>query len=35
METTLYEVQFLDGRLFRVFCRGKTNKRDFGHYEIN
>lgn len=29
METTLYEVTFLDGRIFRVFCRGKNQKKRF------
>ena len=29
METTLYEVTFLDGRIFRVFCRGKNQKQRF------
>lgn len=24
METTLFEVKLLDGRIFRVFCRGKN-----------
>jgi hypothetical protein len=29
METTLYEVKFLDGRVFRIFCRGKNQKKRF------
>lgn len=29
METTLYEVRFFDGRIFRVFCRGKNQKKRF------
>lgn len=29
METTLYEVAFLDGRIFRVFCYGKSQKKRF------
>lgn len=29
METTLYEVGLLDGRKFRVFCRGKNQKKRF------
>jgi len=29
METTLYEVKFKDGRIFRVFCRGKNQKQRF------
>ena len=24
METTLFEITFYDGRIFRVFCRGKN-----------
>ncbi len=26
METTLYELRFNDGRIFRVFCHGKNQK---------
>ena len=29
METTLFEVKLLDGRIFRVFCRGKNQKKRF------
>jgi len=29
METTLYAVIFLDGRIFRVNCRGKNQKKRF------
>lgn len=29
METTLFEVSLLDGRIFRVFCRGKNQKKRF------
>ena len=29
METTLYEVKFYDGRKFRVFCYGKSQKTRF------
>ena len=29
METTLYEVRFFDGRIFRVYCRGKNQKKRF------
>ncbi len=27
METTLYQVLFKDGRSYRVFCRGKNQKK--------
>lgn len=27
METTLFEIKLLDGRIFRVFCRGKNQKK--------
>jgi hypothetical protein len=29
METTLFEVKFFDGRKFRVFCYGKSQKERF------
>jgi cell division protein ZapA (FtsZ GTPase activity inhibitor) len=29
METTLYEIEFLDGRKFRVFCYRKSQKQRF------
>lgn len=29
METTLYEVGLKDGRMFRIFCRGKNQKKRF------
>lgn len=29
METTLYQVKFHDGRIFRVFCQGKAQKERF------
>ncbi len=29
METILYEVEFTDGRVFRVFCRGSKEKQRF------
>ena len=29
METTIYEVGFKDGRMFRVYCRGKNQKKRF------
>jgi len=29
METTLYEVTFKDGRVFRVFCANKSQKKRF------
>ena len=29
METTLYEVTFLDGRIYRINCRGKNQKQRF------
>ena len=29
METTLFEVKFFDGRIFRVFCYGKSQKERF------
>ncbi len=29
METTLFEVKLLDDRIFRVFCRGKNQKKRF------
>ncbi len=29
METTLFEVTFYDGRIFRVFCYGKAQKKRF------
>ena len=29
METTLFEIKLLDGRIFRVFCRGKNQKKRF------
>jgi len=29
METTLFEVKFFDGRIFRVFCYGKNQKNRF------
>ena len=29
METTLYQVKFHDGRIFRVFCRGKNQHKRF------
>ena len=32
MQTTLYEVRFFDGRVFRVFCRGKNKKKRFYIY---
>ena len=27
VETRVYEVQFFDGRVFRIFCRGKNQKK--------
>ena len=27
METTLFEVRLLDGRIFRVFCYGRNQKK--------
>lgn len=27
METTLYQIKFYDGRIFRVFCYGKNQKK--------
>jgi hypothetical protein len=32
MQTTLYEVRFFDGRVFRVFCRGKNQNKRFYIY---
>ena len=29
METTLFEVKYKEGRIFRVFCRGKNQKKRF------
>lgn len=29
METTLFELKFYDGRIFRVFCKGKAQKARF------
>ena len=29
METTLYQVNFIDGRIYRVFCQGKNQKKRF------
>jgi hypothetical protein len=29
METTLFEVKFNDGRLFKIFCSGKNQKKRF------
>jgi len=29
METTLFELKFYDGRIFRVFCYGKSQKTRF------
>ena len=29
METTLYQIKFYDGRIFRVFCYGKNQKKRF------
>lgn len=29
MITILYEVTFLDGRVFRIFCRGKNQQKRF------
>ena len=29
METTLFEVKFYDGRIFRVFCQGKNQHKRF------
>lgn len=29
METTLFEIKFLDGRIFNVFCHGKNQKKRF------
>ena len=29
METTLYAVTFLDGRIYRINCRGKKQKQRF------
>ena len=29
METTLYQVNFIDGRIYKVFCRGKNQKKRF------
>ena len=29
METTLFEVKFYDGRIFKVFCKGKNQKKRF------
>jgi len=29
METTLFELTFLDGRIFRVFCYGRSQKQRF------
>lgn len=29
METTLYQVNLIDGRIFRVYCRGKNQKKRF------
>lgn len=29
METTLFELKFHDGRIFRVFCKGKAQKTRF------
>lgn len=34
METTLYEVKFYDGRMFRVFCKGKAKKLRFYNYIV-
>ena len=31
METTLYQVNFIDGRIYRVFCQGKNQKKRFGN----
>ena len=32
METTLFEVKFFDGRIFRVFCYGKSQKKRFFNF---
>lgn len=32
METTLYEIKFFNGRVFRVFCRGKNQKQRFNNF---
>ena len=29
MQTTLFEVKFYDGRIFRVFCKGKNQIKRF------
>ena len=29
METTLFEIELNDGRIFRIFCRGKNQKNRF------
>jgi hypothetical protein len=29
METTIYEVKFKDGRIYRIFCYGKNQKKRF------
>jgi len=34
METTLFEVKFYDGRIFRVFCRGKNQIKRFLEMKI-
>lgn len=32
METTLFEIKFYDGRIFRVFCHGKAQKKRFFNF---
>ncbi len=36
METSLYEIELKDGRIFRVFCANSTQKRKFlwDHYTM-
>jgi hypothetical protein len=35
METTVFELEFNDGRIFRVFCANSTQKKKFlnNHYK--
>lgn len=32
METSLYEITFKDGRVFRVFCANKKQNKDMLHF---
>lgn len=34
METTLFEVNFYDGRKFRIFCYGKNQKNRFRDFSL-